>query len=79
MDGGTRVEDCPGNPLCAHYLVRLNGKVVKYRMVMAKEGEKPCVDYPGVEVFVLRLKPAKRGVNLSWERLPGEGKEDGNA
>lgn len=69
--GVVQVVMCPPNPLSANYIVKKgNGNVVMYKLIIAKEGEKPCLKYPGLRVFVLRLKPANRGYNLEWEHLP---------
>lgn len=75
-DGVAIVKQCQNNPLAAQYIVKINGKVELYRMVIVKDNEKKCLDYVGLKTFILRLKSVGKGVNLTWENLPGMNNDD---
>lgn len=70
IKGVTRVVPCPMNPRHVDYLVRRDGKVEAYSLIVTDDDKKPCIVYPGTRTMVLRRRKEGNGVRLSWEGLP---------
>lgn len=60
------------NPQHIEYLVRRNGAVEKYGMVLLTDDEKLRTVAPAAKLFVLRREKVPGGYNIKWEGLPND-------